>query len=266
MNQEHHGPVVRTRPVAIACPRTGHHLAGVNRDEGRARHGTDAAPAGAVKARRSIVATGLAWLAVVASLTFSGPALAQGDMTNAEALRRGWEAWQSMSTLAREQLAPKLVEWTGKAGGTVHLATTTVDNATRYRALCGRNAGAFRTTNLCQAMQFRLGERSALSTVLLALHRRAGTQNATARDAAAILVGLRVTLGLEAARLPATPQHVLGGLYGEFGRCAPPACTPGQERGSGLNSWLSAAARLVERNGSDREVRAARRLQALGWS
>ncbi|WP_296577569.1 hypothetical protein [Phreatobacter sp.] len=266
MNQAHHGTLAQTRPLATARPRTGHQLAKGNRHEGCARHATDAALARAVKAMRSIVAAGLAWLVVVASLTFSSPALAQGDMTNAEALRRGWEAWQSMSNLAREQLAPKLVEWTGKAGGAVHLATTTVDNATRYRALCGRNSGAFRTTNLCQAMQFRLGERSALSTVLLALHRRAGTQNEAARDAAAILVGLRMTLGLEAARLPATPQHVLGGLYAEFGRCAPPACTPGQERGSGLNSWLSAAARLVERNGSDREVRAARRLKALGWS
>lgn len=205
-------------------------------------------------------------VAVAVAVAGSGIARAQGQMSNAEALRRGWEAWRALSELTREQLAPRLLEWSGKAGGTAHLATTTVDNASRYRALCGRRAGAFRTAPLCQAMQFRLGERSAMSTVLLALHRRAGTQNETARDAAAILAGLRMALGLETARLPATPQHVLAGLYTELGRCALPACSPGQQAGSALSSWLSAAARLIERHGSDVETAAARRLKDLGWS
>lgn len=184
---------------------------------------------------------------------------------NADALSRGWDWWKGISELAREQLAPKLVEIVGKSGGSARLGVASFDNLTRYRALCGRGSGTFRETALCQAMQFKLGERSAMSLVLLALHRRAGTETPPARDAAAILAGLRLALGLDKKKLPALPQHILAGLYEELGHCAPPACKPGLMEGSALNSWLKAGANFVATQGADAEVEAARKLQALGW-
>lgn len=184
---------------------------------------------------------------------------------NADALSRGWEWWKSISELAREQLAPKLIEIVGKSGGSARLGVAGFDNLTRYRALCGRGGGTFRGTALCQAMQFKLGERSAMSLVLLALHRRAGTQTSPARDAAAILAGLRLALGLDKKKLSALPQHILAGLYEELGHCASPVCKPGLMEGSALNSWLKAGANYVAAQGSDREVEAARKLQDFGW-
>lgn len=184
---------------------------------------------------------------------------------NGDALLRGWEWWKGLSELAREQLAPKLMEMVGKSGDALSLGATSIDNLSRYRAFCGRRSGAFRDTALCQAMQFKLGERSAMSVVLLALHRRAGTQSAPARDAAAILVGLGNALGLDKKRVPATPQHILAGLYEEMGRCAAPACNAGLSETNSLNIWLRATVKFVADHGSDQEVSAANKIMNLGW-
>ncbi len=191
-------------------------------------------------------------------LAIATPAMAQ---SNGEAALQGWEWWKNLSESAREQLAPKLVELAGNAGSATSLTLAAVNNTAQYRALCNRKTGAFRATAMCEALQYNLGDRSALSQVLEALSSRAGTETAPARDAAAILAGLRQELKVEN---PARPQYLLSGVYQNFGQCSPPACQPGLGQPT-LKGWLTAAATFVAANGNNEEKEAAEKLQSLGW-
>jgi hypothetical protein len=173
--------------------------------------------------------------------------------------------WQAQTEAVRVQVAPRLMEAIGNSADIASLGLDTADNASRYRALCARDTGSFRETELCRGLQFRFGERSPWSTVLLGLARRAGTDTAPARDAAAILAGLRRELGLDKRGQPARPQHIIRGLYDQFGRCAPPACKPGLEPGSELRTLLVAGVQVILDQGNDVEASAARNLFALGW-
>ena len=173
--------------------------------------------------------------------------------------------WQAQTEAVRVQVAPRLMEAIGNSADIASLGLDTADNASRYRAFCARDTGSFRESELCRGLQFRFGERSPWSTVLLGLARRAGTDTAPARDAAAILAGLRRELGLDKRGQPARPQHLIRGFYDQFGRCAPPACRPGLEPGSELRTLLVAAVQLILDRGNDVEALAARELFALGW-
>lgn len=199
-------------------------------------------------------------------VTIAAGASAQSNVDdNAAAAMRGWRWWKSLSDSAREQLAPKLVESVGNAGAVLSLGTESVENVSRYRAFCAIDAGVYRETALCKGLQFRFGERSAWSAVFLGLRERAGASTAPAREAAAIIAGLRVELGLEKRRLPGRPQYLIGGLYGAFGDCAPPSCAPALQPGTELARLLSAATEYVLRYGNDEEVDAGKKLQKLGW-
>ena len=196
--------------------------------------------------------------AILAVLAIATPAMAQ---SNGEAALQGWDWWKNLSEAARTQLAPKLVELGGQAGATASLTATAASNTAQYRALCNRSSGAFRTTEMCQALQYTFGERSPLSRVLEALSSRTGTETAPARDAAAILAGLRQELKVGN---PARPQYLLSGFYQNFGQCSPPACQPGLSQPT-LKGWLTAAAGFVAANGNNEERTAAEKLQQLGW-
>jgi hypothetical protein len=173
--------------------------------------------------------------------------------------------WKAQTEAVRVQVAPRLMEAIGNSAEIASLSLDAADNASRYRALCARDTGSFRESELCRGLQFRFGERSPWSTVFLGLVRRAGTDTASARDAAAILAGLRRELGLDKRGQPARPQHLIRGLYDQFGRCAPPSCKPGLEPVTELRALLVAAVGLLLDQGNDVEVSAARHLLALGW-
>lgn len=201
-------------------------------------------------------------LGAAAFIAFTAPAFPGGE---AEAVARGWAWWKGLSEDMRKQVAPKLLGYAGKAIGGADLTVATVDNLGRYRAICGRRTGAFRQTSMCRGLQFRFGERSAWSTVFLGIYRRAGVETAPARDAAALLAGLRKELGLASAGRPAQPQHLVAGLYDQFGHCSPPACQAGLADRSELKTLLTAAAGMMASQGNDGEVAAARILAGLGW-
>jgi hypothetical protein len=191
------------------------------------------------------------------------PAAAKEDAPDLLGQTFAW--WQAQTEAVRVQVAPRLMGAIGNSADIASLGLDTADNASRYRAFCARDTGSFRESELCRGLQFRFGERSPWSTVFLGLARRAGTETAPARDAAAILAGLRRELGLDKRGQPARPQHLLRGLYDQFGRCAPPACKPGLEPGSELRTLLVAAVQLILDQGNDVEALAARTLFALGW-
>ena len=193
----------------------------------------------------------------------SFPAFAEEEGSDLLGQTFAW--WKAQTEAVRVQVAPRLIEAIGSGADIASLGLDTADNASRYRAFCARDTGSFRESELCRGLQFRFGERSPWSTVLLGLARRAGTDTAPARDAAAILAGLRRELGLDKRGQPARPQHIIRGLYDQFGRCAPPACKPGLEPGSELRTLLVAGVQVILDQGNDVEALAARNLFALGW-
>ena len=186
--------------------------------------------------------------------------------TNSEMAWKGWENWKALSESARENLAPEIVDAINKIGPGINRALTFSENLVDYNRTCGGSA-PLATEPLCQALQpggYIPPQRSPLGEILHGLIDRAGTQNAQAQQAAAMLLALRQSLGV-AANTPSTTSHLLNAVYAQVPGCFPPGCRVLQTKPAGIAPLMNDILSFFEQTGGTKTSTAASRLRALGY-